>query len=133
MERQVNGVCPRALMLTHPESEGTFLRFTQRLDRHLDADQFLRALPSALHTLIPANTFWVLHGNGHPRESRFFVDSRSGRVPPPEIDQEKPSACVWVQEHQRPLVIPSVEAEDRFPILQNGLALLETGPYAFFL
>src|ERR1700758_819202 len=115
MERQVNRVCPRALLLTHPESEETFLRFTQQLNLHLDADQFLRALPSALHTLIPANTFWVLHTNGHASGSRFYVDSRSGRVPPLDIHQGRPSACVWVQEHQRPLVIPSVEAEDRFP------------------
>jgi hypothetical protein len=44
---------------SHPENGQTFLRFTEQLNQHHDAEQFLLALPSLLHNLVPANTFMV--------------------------------------------------------------------------
>ncbi|HEY3990470.1 MAG TPA: sigma 54-interacting transcriptional regulator [Acidobacteriaceae bacterium] len=82
-----------------------------------DAEQLLSALPSTLHDLIPANTFLVLHGDGSPPESGVSAESGSGKVPAPNPPLGKPSASLWVQEHQRPLVIPSIAAEKRFPDL----------------
>src|ERR1700761_683817 len=102
---------------SHPENEQTFLRFTEQLNHHHhDAEQFLLALPSLLHNLIPANTFMVLDLDGSSRPSRAFVDSRSGKtLPSPDSLSRKPSACFWVQENQRPLVISSIANESRFP------------------
>src|ERR1700743_323305 len=101
---------------SHPENGQTFLRFTEQLNRHYDAEQFLRALPSLLHNLVPANTFMILDLDGSSPASRAFVHSRNGEtLPQPDLLSGKPSACFWVQEHQRPLVIPSIATESRFP------------------
>jgi formate hydrogenlyase transcriptional activator len=100
----------------HPKNGQSFLRFTEQLNQHHDAEQFLLALPSLLHNLISANTFMVLDLDGTSLASRAFVHSRSGQtLPLPDLLSGKPSACFWVQENQRPLVIPSIATESRFP------------------
>src|ERR1700761_3036373 len=101
---------------SHPENEQTFLRFTEQLNQHHDAEQFLLALPSLLHNLVPANTFMVLDLDESSPASRAFVHSQNGEtLRQPDLSSGKPSACFWVQEHQRPLVIRSIATESRFP------------------
>jgi formate hydrogenlyase transcriptional activator len=101
---------------SHRENGQTFLRFTEQLNQHHDAEQFLLALPALLHNLVPANIFMVLDLDGSSSASRAFVHSRSGEtLPSPDLLSGKPSACFWVQENQRPLVIPSIATESRFP------------------
>src|SRR3984885_15309176 len=101
---------------SHRENGQTFLRFTEQLNQQHDAEQFLLALPALLHNLVPADIFMVLDLEGSSSASRAFVHSRSGgTLPSPDLLSGKPSACFWVQENQRPLVIPSIATESRFP------------------
>jgi formate hydrogenlyase transcriptional activator len=96
-------------------SERSFVHFTRQLNQYHNAEHLLRALPSTLHNLLSANTFVIVHEDGSHLASKLVVDSQSLERSKP-CDELSPAASgfAWVQEHQRPLVIPSVAGETRF-------------------
>jgi len=98
------------------EGDRSFLRFTHRLHQCESAEKLLRDLPSTLRNLISARTFLVIHDYGLPWPSGVFVDGEGWKpLEPCELLAEKPSAYFWADGHQRPIVIPSIADETRFP------------------
>jgi formate hydrogenlyase transcriptional activator len=97
------------------QSEQDFLRFTRQLNVYWSAEQLLQALPSALHHLISFNTCLVIPAGDPNTVREFVVDCKSREsIPPPDVCANGSSACFWVQEHQRPLIVQSIAEEARF-------------------
>jgi formate hydrogenlyase transcriptional activator len=96
------------------EGEQNFLRFTQELNQYDSADELLQALPATLQDLVPANTFLIIHENGsHPK---IAISTKNGHGSTPlDLLPRRPSVCFWIDEHQKPLVLPSLAEETRFP------------------
>ncbi len=91
------------------------VRFTRRLGEYHNAERLLQALPSALHDLVSANTFTVIHENGSHSASSLLIDSQTREaLDPPHLSLRGARGAFLVGE-QGPLVIPSVVRETRFP------------------
>ncbi len=117
MERQRDNRIPSSVHDRLPlESDHAFLRFTHQLNQCPNAEDLLQELPSTLLSLISANTFTVVRSDCSDLISSVAVDG-SGKKSfiPPELFSHKPSACIWVHEHQKPLTIPSIHEETGFP------------------
>src|SRR6201996_6750483 len=116
MERQRDNRIPSSVHdRLAMESDHALLRFTHQLNQCQSAEDLLQELPATLHSLISANTFTIVRGDCSDLISSVAVDgSRKRSLIPPELFSQ-PSACVWVHEQQKPLVIPSLHEETRFP------------------
>ena len=98
------------------EGDRSFLRFTHRLNQSDSAEKLLRELPSTLRNLISARTFLVVHDHGLPLASGALVDGEEWK--PLEVRELLPGktpAYFWTDGHLRPIVIPSIADETRFP------------------
>jgi formate hydrogenlyase transcriptional activator len=113
MERQPAGGIPASCLRTATVHD--LLRFTRRLGEYHNAERLLQALPSALHDLVSANTFNVIHENGCHSASSLLIDSQTREaLDPPHLSLRGARGAFLVGE-QGPLVIPSVVRETRFP------------------
>jgi len=98
------------------EGDRSFLRFTHWLNQCESAENLLRDLPFTLRNLISARTCLVVHDYGLPLPSGAFVEGEGWKpLKACELLPEKPSAYFWANEHQRPIEIPSIADEIRFP------------------
>jgi formate hydrogenlyase transcriptional activator len=91
------------------------LRFARKLGMHSHPEQLLRALPSELCALLDCTTTAVIHlRKGHL--SCHVVDSE-GCVVSQDLSAVTWPEEIWsaVSEHDRPLVIPSLDEETQFP------------------
>jgi formate hydrogenlyase transcriptional activator len=96
-------------------SDYGFLRFTRQLNQYLSREDLLHALPSTLHSLIPANTFVVMHVDGSHPGASFAVNGNGRKSPAPyDASSQMPSAYLWVHQNQKALVIPSLAEETEF-------------------
>jgi formate hydrogenlyase transcriptional activator len=69
-----------------------------------------------LSNLIAARTFLVIHNYGLPMLSGAFVNGQGWKpLEDSELLPDKLSEYLWSDGHQRPIVIPSVANETRFP------------------
>ena len=91
------------------------LRFARKLGMHSHPEQLLRALPSELCALLDCTTTAVIHLR--KGELTCHVVDSQGCVP-----SEDGSSVTWpdeiwsaVSQHDRPLVIPALDREARFP------------------
>jgi len=82
---------------------------------HSDPEQLLRALPSELCALLDCTTTAVIHLHGD--ELRFHVVAGEGFVLSEGLSATRWPEEIWsaVSEQEKPLVIPSLDEEARFP------------------
>jgi len=98
------------------KSDRSFLRFTCQLNQYRDAEQLLEALPSALHNLLSANTFMVVHQDGSDLASSLMMSRQRGEsASSPDLSLGQASAWFGVHGSELPLVIPTLADETRFP------------------
>ena len=101
------------------------LRFARKLGMHSHPEQLVRALPSELCALLDCTTTAVIHLR-KGELSCHVVDSE-GCVLPEDHSSAKWPDEIWsaVSQHDRPMVIPSLDQEKRFP--EAGRFFLECG------
>ena len=109
--QNTNGRSPRLASL-HVEE---VLRFARKLGMHSDPEQLVRALPAELCALLDCTTTAVIHM--HEDELHFHVVAGEGFVLPADLSAMKWPEEIWsaVSEEEKPLVIPSLDEEARFP------------------
>jgi formate hydrogenlyase transcriptional activator len=91
------------------------LRFARKLGMHSDPQQLLRALPSELCALLDCTTTAVIHlREGEPS---FHVVDGDGCELCTDPSVMKWQEEIWsaVSQREKPLVIPSLDHESRFP------------------
>jgi formate hydrogenlyase transcriptional activator len=91
------------------------LRFARKLGMHSDPEQLLRALPLELCALLDCTTTAVIHlREGEPS---FHVVDGDGCELCTDPSRTKWQEEIWsaVSEQEKPLVIPSLDQESRFP------------------
>lgn len=95
------------------KSDTALVRFAQQLERSLDAERLLRALPSALQELISTDALLVFRLDDLEPTPEFLLALQQPLGP--AISTRVPSVCEWVHKHQHPLVLPSIQEGQRFP------------------
>jgi formate hydrogenlyase transcriptional activator len=109
--QNING-CSPPLVGKHVEE---VLRFARKLGMHSDPEQLLRALPSELCALLDCTTTAVIHlREGEPS---FHVVDGDGCELCTDPSVMKWQQEIWsaVSEQEKPVVIPSLDHESRFP------------------
>src|ERR1700722_4006364 len=109
--QNTNGRSPRQAGM-HVEE---VLRFARKLGMHSDPEQLVRALPAELCALLDCTTTAVIHL--HDDELCSHVVAGEGFVLPEDLSAMRWPEEIWsaVSEHEKPLVIPSLDEETRFP------------------
>ena len=109
--QNTNGRFPR-MTGSHVEE---VLRFARKLGMHSNPEQLLRALPAELCALLDCTTMAVIHLR--EGELSFHVVDGEGRVLSAELSAWKWQEEIWsaISEQLKPLVIPSLDEEARFP------------------
>jgi formate hydrogenlyase transcriptional activator len=99
------------------ESAQDFRRFTRQLNQCQSAAQLLHALPSTLRSFIAAGTFLVVVDidDANPAANFVLNGNGQGSFAYPDFSSHRASASLWVHEQQKPLLLPSIAGETRFP------------------
>lgn len=93
-----------------------FLRVSHTIAAHRSAEELFRGLTEALSEVVSISLLSVILYDEETHTFRLHAFETFGRtisLPNPEIPLEE-TTIWWVYQHQRPLVIPSIEKETRF-------------------
>src|ERR1700694_2502199 len=90
---------------------------SQAIGAHRDPKDLFRAMATEMHRVVQFDGIVVAQYDEASNEILWTaceVCSQQGPVPPPEIPADE-TITKWVYERQEPLVIPSLDREERFP------------------
>src|ERR1700751_5657722 len=90
-------------------------RVSRTISSHRDPEELFRVLAAELRGVVEFDAIYCIHYDPTGGHCEFcVVETPGGRLLQPDfLPEETPTA--WVYEHQRPLVIPCLESETRFP------------------
>src|SRR5580704_9421724 len=90
-------------------------RVSKTIGAHRDPEELFRVLAAELRGVVEFDAMYCIHYDPAGEQSEFcLIETPGGRLPPVDFQpDETPTA--WVYEHQRPLVIPCLDNETRFP------------------
>src|ERR1700693_1102045 len=90
---------------------------------HREPAELFQSLVRELRGVVEFDVLYCTQYNPAGERPAFCVlETPARRIPPPEFEPEE-TLTAWVYEHQRPLIIPFLERETRFP---RVTALLES-------
>jgi formate hydrogenlyase transcriptional activator len=99
------------------------LRVSRTIGAHRDPAELFQSLVPELKGVVEFDVLYCTQYNPAGERPAFCVlETPARRIPPPEFEPEE-TLTAWVYEHQKPLIIPFLERETRFP---RVTALLES-------
>jgi len=106
----------------HARYEALF-RVSRTIGAHRDPAELFQSLAHELQGVIEFDVLYCTQCDPAGAKPCFCVlETRARRLPPPDFEA-KETLTAWVCEHQKPLIIPFLEKETRFPRVS---ALLES-------
>jgi formate hydrogenlyase transcriptional activator len=106
----------------HARYEALFL-ISRTIGAHRDPAELFQSLVRELRGVVEFDVLYCTQYNPAEERPAFCVlETPARRIPPPEFEPEE-TLTAWVYEHQKPLIIPFLERETRFP---RVTALLES-------
>jgi formate hydrogenlyase transcriptional activator len=106
----------------HARYEALF-RVSRTIGAHRDPAELFQSLVRELRGVVEFDILYCTQYNPAGERPAFCVlETPARRIPPPEFEPEE-TLTAWVYEHQKPLIIPFLERETRFP---RVTALLES-------
>ncbi len=106
----------------HARYEALF-RVARMIGAHRDPAELFQSLVRELRGVVEFDVLYCTQYNPAGERPAFCVfETPARRIPPPEFEPEE-TLTAWVYEHQKPLIIPFLERETRFP---RVTALLES-------
>ena len=109
------GGCSHDCELSLATRYAALLRLSQALSVFRNGDDLCNFVVTELESIVNCEIIGILSYDKPTKKLTWLMfDTRKGRVYPKLLSWEE-SASRWVCEHQRPLVIPDVEQETRFP------------------
>jgi formate hydrogenlyase transcriptional activator len=98
-------------------------RVSRTIGAHRDPAELFQSLVRELRGVVEFDVLYCTQYNPAGERPAFCVlETPARRIPPPEFEPEE-TLTAWVYEHQKPLIIPFLERETRFP---RVTALLES-------
>jgi formate hydrogenlyase transcriptional activator len=98
-------------------------RVSRTIGSHRDPAELFQSLVRELRSIVEFDVLYCTQYNPAGERPAFCVfETPARRIPPPEFEPEE-TLTAWVYEHQKPLIIPFLEKETRFP---RVAALLES-------
>jgi formate hydrogenlyase transcriptional activator len=98
-------------------------RVSRTIGAHRDPAELFKSLARELQDVIEFDVLYCTQYDPAGEKASFCVlETPARRLPPPEFEA-KETLTAWVYEHQKPLIIPFLETETRFP---RVTALLES-------
>src|ERR1700688_1093888 len=99
------------------------LRVSRTIGAHRDPSELFQSLVRELRGVVEFDVLYCVQYNPAGERPAFCVlETPARRIPPLEFEPEE-TLTAWVYEHQKPLIIPFLERETRFP---RVTALLES-------
>src|ERR1700688_1097067 len=99
------------------------LRVSRTIGAHRDPSELFQSLVRELRGVVEFDVLYCVQYNPAGERPAFCVlETPARRIPCPEFEPEE-TLTAWVYEHQKPLIIPFLERETRFP---RVTALLES-------
>jgi formate hydrogenlyase transcriptional activator len=90
-------------------------RVSRTISAYRDPEELFGVLASELRGVVDFDAIYCVHYDPIGGHSQFFlVETPGGRLARPDFTPEE-TPTAWVYENQRPLVIPCLESESRFP------------------
>ncbi len=90
-------------------------RVSRTISAHRDPEKLFQSLAEELRGVVEFDAIYCIHYDPAAGSSEFcMIETPGGRVPKQDFRPEE-TPTGWVYEHQKPLVIPCVESETRFP------------------
>jgi formate hydrogenlyase transcriptional activator len=90
-------------------------RVSRTISAHRDPEELFKVLASELRGVVEFDAIYCIHYDPIGGHSEFcLVETPGGRLERPDFTPEE-TPTAWVYENQRPLVIPCLESETRFP------------------
>src|ERR1700733_5044077 len=106
----------------HARYEALF-RVSRTIGAHRDPAELFQSLARELQSVIEFDVLYCTQYDPTGEKPCFCVlETPARRLPPPDFEA-KETLTAWVYEHQKPLIIPFLEKETRFP---RVTALLES-------
>jgi formate hydrogenlyase transcriptional activator len=106
----------------HARYEALF-RVSRTIGAHRDPAELFQSLARELRGVVEFDVLYCTQYHPAGERPAFCVfETPARRIPPPEFEPEE-TLTAWVYEHQKPLIIPFLERETRFP---RVTALLES-------
>jgi formate hydrogenlyase transcriptional activator len=100
-----------------------FFRVSRTIGAHRDPAELFQSLVRELRGVVEFDVLYCTQYNPAGERPAFCVlETPARRIPLPEFEPEE-TLTAWVYEHQKPLIIPFLERETRFP---RVIALLES-------
>src|SRR5580700_6573344 len=98
-------------------------RVSRTIGSHRDPAELFQSLVHELRGVVEFDVLYCTQYNPAGKQPAFCVfETPARRIPRPEFEPEE-TLTAWVYEHQKPLIIPFLERETRFP---RVTALLES-------
>jgi formate hydrogenlyase transcriptional activator len=98
-------------------------RISRTIGAHRDPSELFQSFVRELRSVLEFDVLYCTQYNPAGERPAFCVfETPARRIPPPEFEPEE-TLTAWVYEHQKPLIIPFLERETRFP---RVTALLES-------
>ena len=90
-------------------------RVSRTIGAHRDPEKLFQSLAAELRGVVEFDAIYCIHYDPAAGHSEFcLIETPGGRVPQQDFHPEE-TPTGWVYEHQKPLVIPCVDSETRFP------------------
>ena len=106
----------------HARYEALF-RISRTIGAHRDPAELFESLARELRSVVEFDVLYCTQYDPAGAQPAFCVfETPARRIPHPEFEPEE-TLTAWVYEHQKPLIIPLLERETRFP---RVAALLES-------
>jgi formate hydrogenlyase transcriptional activator len=91
------------------------LRVSRTIGAHRDPAELFQSLVRELRGVVEFDVLYCIQYNPAGERPAFCVlETPARRIPLPEFEPEE-TLTAWVYEHQKPLIIPFLERETRFP------------------
>jgi formate hydrogenlyase transcriptional activator len=97
------------------------IRVSQAIKAHRGYDDLFRALAAELHKVVEFEVVYCIRHDETANKLTWLGSLSSGGMARPDFPPQE-MMTTWVYEHQKPLVIPFLEQETRFPRVAEFLA-----------
>src|SRR5580658_4131069 len=110
-----SAVSPAPVASSIQDRYEALFRVSRTISAHRDPEELFRVLAAELRGVVEFDAMYCIHYDPAGDGVEFcLIETPGGRLPRPDFaPEETPTA--WVYEHQRPLVIPCLDSETRFP------------------
>jgi formate hydrogenlyase transcriptional activator len=115
---QLNSVLPAQADTSTEARYQALFRVAKTISAHRDPEKIFRALASELRSVVEFDAIYCVQCDDAGKVAWRVTESAEGACLPPPPDD---SLMTWIYEAQRPLVIPCVQSEIRFPCMMEFL------------